>query len=189
MSSGSIFQIDGNLHNEGILHIVSTNPGMSNASLVALNIFNGVNGTITTALPIGGLAGYANAIGNLSLTLTAINTFVNQGQIIGGGNVSVVADNVTNSGVIQAANNLSVLSSSIVNSGTLAALTGSVNLANPAQYAATVQSLSNTSLSALLNSSMGSVVNITNTGVIEALAGSVNLGGRWWRAVCDSRRN
>lgn len=183
-SNSAHIDVGHEIRNEGTWYIVSTNPQITNATLSALGFINTSGATITTVLPQGGLAGYANAISNLSLTLMAVNDIVNMGTISSAGNLSMAAGgsiiNALPSGVngalpvMQAVNNLNVLASSVTNAGTMAALTGNINIANPSLYTATLAQAVNANLSSVL----GSVINVNNTGgVLQALNGTVAIGG------------
>ena len=82
LSTTPILNLTVDLKNDGILYVISTNPLVSNVTLQAQNIFNSSGATITTVLPAGGLAGFSNAIHNLSLTLVAVQNIVNHGMIM-----------------------------------------------------------------------------------------------------------
>lgn len=185
VSDSSLAALAGNLNNQGILYLISTNPLVNTATLSAQNIFNGPGATITTILPTGGLPNYTNAIANLSLSLVAINDIVNYGNITSANNLTAIAGgsifNVTQTGAatatMQAVNNLSVLAANITNSGTLAALNGSINIANPSLYNTALASLQQ-SMSSNIASMLQNNININNTGgLIQALNGTVNIGG------------
>ncbi len=185
VSDSSALHISGNLNNQGVLYVISTNPLVHTATLAAQNIFNGPGATITTVLPTGGLAAYSTAITNLSLSLVAVNDIINHGTIASANNLTAIAGgsilNVTQLGsttaVMQATNNLSVLASSITNSGTLAAINGNINLANPSLYTAALASIQQ-SMSTNLATVLQNNISINNTGgLIQALNGTVNIGG------------
>ena len=183
VSNGVSNKIGGNLSNRGTLYVVSTDPSVSAATLIARNIFNFHGANITTVLPEGGIAGYQNAIPNLSLTLAAIRNIVNNGTISSAQNLNLVAGGsivnapiagaAAGSAILQAGANLNVLSPTLVNHGVIAAQLGSVNIANSSIYTATVAQLGLTGLPA----SLGNIININNTGgIIQALAGTVGIG-------------
>jgi adhesin HecA-like repeat protein len=95
----------GDLINSGKFYAVSSSSDSQNANISANNIFNNSGALLTSVLPSAGLPGYANAIHNLSLNLTAQNNLVNAGTISSAGNLSVTAGGaITNSGVMSAAN-------------------------------------------------------------------------------------
>ncbi len=187
VSNGPIHKMNGNLSNLGTIYVVSTNPLTTTATLIARNIFNAPGALITTVLPQSGLAGFSNAIPNLSLTLVALQNIVNQGTIRSANSLSLVAGgSISNTSVagssvlasLQAANNVNVLSRAVANSGLISSINGAVNLANPSLYTTSVQQLGLN-----LASSLPKFVNINNSGgTIEALNGAVNVGGSGLKA-------
>lgn len=177
-----VWSIAGDLKNLGTVYAISTNPLVNMATISARNIFNGPGATITTVLPDGGLPGISGAIGNLSLTLAAVQNIVNQGAILSAADLISIAggsfSNSTAAGhaapVMQAVGDMSVLASRIVNQGTIASLNGNVNIANPTQYSSIVAQ----QFPGLLAANLSNVININNvTGSIRALNGVVNVGG------------
>src|SRR5262249_33743422 len=84
---GSTLDIGGNLTNSGRFFAVSSNSSVTNAVINADNIFNNSGAILSSVLPAGGLAGLGNLVGNLSLTLNAINNIVNAGAISSSGHL------------------------------------------------------------------------------------------------------
>lgn len=154
----------GNLTNNGTFFGVSTNPATHTANISAANIFNNANALLTTVLPSGGLAGYANAIGNLNLNLTAITNIVNAGTISSAGNLNASAGgsivNALPSGttglapVMQAFQNINLNTQQLVNSGLIESTMGNINIANA--------------------SSSDLLIN-TTSGTMKALQGAINI--------------
>lgn len=183
VSNTPVTRINGNLTNHGTLYVVSTNPQVDVAKIIAQNIFNTHGATITTVLPTGGIQGFESAIPNLSLTLAAIRNIVNNGIISSAGNLNLVAGGtITNapsasatqaSAALQATNNINILASSIINHGVIASQLGNVALANAAAYTATVQQLGLSNISSMLSKTI-SINN--NAGLISALNGQVCVG-------------
>jgi hypothetical protein len=134
--------LTGNLTDSGSLFAVSTNQSAHGVTLAASNIFVGAGGLLSTVVPTSGLNGISGAVGNLSLTLNAVNSIVNAGTISSAGSLSLNAGGtITNSlpagtsgavPVIQAVNdvNLNSAGGNFVNSGLIAAQTGNVNFAS-----------------------------------------------------------
>lgn len=161
----------GSLTNAGTFYAVSTNPAVSTASIAALNIANQQAALLTSVLPQSGLAGYANAISNLSLSLSAINNIVNAGMISSAGTLSMTAGgSITNasnmagiSAVMQAMNNVNLNAASIVNSGLISSITGNINIASQLSGSAASQALQ--------------ALNVNNVGgIMQALNGNINVG-------------
>ena len=91
VSTTPVLDLFGNLNNQGTIYLVSTNPLVRSVSISAQNIFDGAGALITTVLPSGGLAGYSNAINDLSLTLVARENIVNNGAITSADNLTALA--------------------------------------------------------------------------------------------------
>lgn len=183
VSNGSIHRLSGNLVNKGTLYLVSSNPQVDTATLVARNIFNYPGASISTVLPSSGISGFDSAISNLNLSLIAIRNIVNNGSISSAGNLNLVAGGtitnapaagaIASTAALTAANNLNLLSSSIVNHGLIVSQFGNVNVANSSLYTATMNQLALTGVS----HNLSNIVKINNTaGVIQALNGVVNVG-------------
>lgn len=183
VSNSPVTRINGNLTNHGTLYVVSTNPQVDVAKIIAQNIFNLHGATITTNLPVGGIQGFENAIPNLGLTLAAIKNIVNNGIISSAGNLNLVAGGtITNapsasasqaSASLLANNNINILASTIVNHGAIASQLGNIALANASTYTATVQQLGLSNVSQMLAKTI-SINN--NAGLISALNGQVCVG-------------
>ncbi len=173
--NSSSINVTDNIHIEqgGTLYAISTNPNVTNASLFANNIFNNLGGTITSILPTGGLAGYANAIPNLSLSLIAVNDIINAGTISSAANLNMFAGgqilNQATQGavapVMQAVNNLNLFSSNIINQGMIESLTANININNPATYTATLANVMGVND---LSSLIANTVNVTGPQSTEA---------------------
>ena len=152
--------MSGNLVNSGSFYLYSTNPGVSAASVSALNIFNNQGAVLSTVLPSVLQASLPSALVGLSLNLSAINNIVNAGAITSSGNLSLYAGgSITNVGansVMQAMQTLALTSMTgdITNAGLMAATYGNINV-NAAQVAnMTVNNLA---------------------GVMQALNGAINF--------------
>ena len=97
-------------------------------------------------LPSGGLAGYSNAINNLSLTLIAAHNIVNQGSITSAATLTALAGGtITNAPAVgagagaaflQAVGDLNLLAPAVVNQGVVSSTAGNVNVDVPSIYAA-----------------------------------------------------
>ena len=92
--------------------------------LNAQNVFVGAGARITTVLPPGGLKGYSNAINNLSLTLDASGSIVDNGAIASASNLTALAGEMFS--------NQAVVSSSGLgtgrDAGDITIIAGSINL-------------------------------------------------------------
>lgn len=187
ISNNPVFKLTGNLSNLGTIYVISTNPQFSNATLSAKNINNLKGAQISTVIPAGGIAGFENAIPNLSLTLLALQNIVNHGLISSANNLNLAAGGrITNApdtgaaaatAALQALGSLNVLSNMVSNQGVIASQLGSVNIANPNLYTANINQLNILNNTHVVNT-LANVVNINNTGgLIQALNGSVNIGG------------
>src|SRR5262249_34205134 len=139
---------------------------------------------ITTALPSGGLAGYSNAINNLSLKLVAMHDIVNNGTItsankltaLAGGNLTNAPTAGTRAGLarVQTVGELNLLAPTVVNQGVLSSTAGDVNVAVPSIYASAARTIANGTLPAVLPQDL----NIGDTsGAIQAPNGMINIGG------------
>jgi hypothetical protein len=184
LSTTPILNLTGDLKNHGILYVISTNPLVSNVTLQAQNIFNSSSATITTVLPAAGLAGFSNAIHNLSLTLIAVQNIVNRGTIMSANNLTAMAGGTIKNlpvsilgatpAIMQATSNLNVAAANIVNHGLMSSLMATLNIANPSVYTATVQQTLNTNIAGALSQN----INVDNTtGIMQALKESINIGG------------
>lgn len=189
--------LSGDLKNSGTIFAFTSDPKITTANFSAYNISNLQGGLITSLMPQAGLGGLninpSYLANNLNLSFTALNNFVNQGQITSAGSLAISAGNTitnTNTAVMSAIQNIDVSAmSSIVNSGLLAAQLGNINAVTNTLNNQTgiMQSLNGSvSVQALL----GQVLNVNNTlGQISALkdvtftnnivqsAGSTVLGG------------
>lgn len=184
VSSTPVLELTGDLNNQGTIYFVSTNPLVRNVSISARNISEGAGALITTMLPSGGLAGYGNAISDLSLTLIAQQNIINNGVITSGNELTALAGGtVTNastvgdragSGSLQAVGELNVLAATVINHGVMSSTAGDVNVADPGMYASAGLRFANGILPAFFPQN----ININNTsGVIQAFAGMINIGG------------
>src|SRR4030095_9598787 len=134
---GSGLILSGNLTNAGRLLAVSSNSAVSTASFSAVNIYNSQGALLTSILPRGGFAGFATAVNDLSLGLTARDDIVNAGTISSAGNLTLAAGrsivNASDAAVrghaplLQAINNLNLLSAQIVNSARAVVSQGGVS--------------------------------------------------------------
>ena len=158
-TSSSDFNLNGTLQNSGSLYAVSSNSSFKTANINAQNIINQPGATISTVLPAGGFSGLSNLNPNLSLTLTATNSILNQGQISSAANLTLRSATLVSSSAglasttaqITAAENVSLYSSSgvVTNSGLISSTSGSVSLNTAAgndlvvhNYGGTIQALS-----------------------------------------------
>ena len=184
VSKSPVLNLGNNFDNQGTIYLVSTNPQVHNVSLIAPNIFNDSGAVITTVLPAGGLPGYANAVHDLGLTLIAQHDVNNLGAITSAGGLTVLAGGtLTNDltagahaglGRVQAFAGLNLLAASVVNHGLESSTTGSVQIATPSIYTATVSAFANGSLPA----SMSQHIDVNNaSGSIEAFHGTITIGG------------
>lgn len=156
-AAGSVLNLSGNLTNAGNFYALSTSQTISSGTIAAYNINNLAGAQLTSVLPQGGIPGFAGAISQLNLNLTAVNNIINQGTIASSGNLSITAGGtIVNTANIMASQNLNLSSliGSITNSGLIAAAAGNINI--NAQIA---QSLA-------LNNARGT---------LEALNGSINV--------------
>jgi adhesin HecA-like repeat protein len=157
----------GDLVNGGNLFIGSSNPDITAAQLTAANITNQRGALLTSVLPAGGVAGFAGALANLDLVLSAVQNILNRGTISSSGNLTMNAGgSIVNEAVISAARNVNLMSAigNITNSGTIAAMAGSVNVA--AQAAQNI------------------VINNVG-GTLAALEGAINVRNAAFDAVAD----
>jgi hypothetical protein len=184
VSTTPVLDLNGSLNNQGTIYLVSTNPSVRNVSIVAQNIDDGAGGLITTVLPSRGLAGYRNAINDLSLTLVARDDIVNNGTITSANNLTTLAGgtmiNVPAAGAqaglarVQAVSELDLLAGAVVNHGIVSSTAGNIDVAVPSNYASGARSFVNAALPAVLPQ----IISINNTsGKIQALDGTINIGG------------
>lgn len=121
---GQLGNAVGNLTNAGSIYALSTNAAISNATMMATNINNMAGGLLSTVLPAGGIAGFGNAISNLSLSLTAAENIVNSGTISSAADLTLTAGGrITNSGnaILSAVNNVNIASGNVTNAGLVTA--------------------------------------------------------------------
>ena len=184
VSKTPVLNLSNNFDNEGTIYLVSTNPLVRSVSIIAPNLFNDAGALLTTVLPAGGLAGYSNAINDLSLTLVAQHNVDNLGTItsassltfLAGGALTNESTTGANAGLgrVQAVADLNVLAAAVVNHGVASSTAGTVNIAVPSIYAADVSSFANGILPAVLPQT----IDINNaSGSIDALDGVINIGG------------
>jgi filamentous hemagglutinin len=127
------FSLTGDLVNSGTFYAVSTSKSVSTAGISAADITN--SGLLTSIVPAGGISGFSNLIGNLGLSLTAINNIVNHGTISSAGGLALTAGNsITNSTIgstpalIQSAAGLTMSAPTIVSGAQISALRGNVSI-------------------------------------------------------------
>ena len=184
VSTTPVLDLFGNLNNQGTIYLVSTNPLVRSVSISAQNIFDGGGALITTVLPSGGLPGYSNAINDLSLTLVASQSIVNNGSMTSASNLTALAGGtITNAPTVgaqaglareQAVGELNLLAPLVVNHGVVSSTSGDVNVAEPSIYASAALTYANGTLPAALSQN----ITINNTsGTIQALSGTINFGG------------
>ena len=181
----SNLNLTGNFNNAGNFYAISSNSAVTAANISALNIFNQAGGLLSSVLPAGGLSGYSNLVGALSLNLTAINDIINSGSIMSSANLSAIAGgSIINSSIagqnmaiMQAAQNLNLQAVNIANSGLLAAQLGNMNIATQQiTNNALMQSLNgNINILNSLNPASGLALTQSNTAVMEALNGAINF--------------
>ncbi len=163
-SKSSTLTIPGNLLNHGTIYALSTNPAITSGTISANNIYNYPGAIISSILPAGGIAGYANAVSGFSFTLNAVNNIVNAGIISSSGNLNLIAGNsIVNamppstsaaSPVMQAMSNLNMISPYIANAGNIASINNNINISS--------------------NIAQNILVNATG-GTFSALNGSINV--------------
>lgn len=128
--------LSGNLTNAGTFLAVSSSPGVNQATLSALNIFNRPGSLLTTVLPSAGLNGYGKLLTSLNLSLNAGQDILNKGTISSSGNLALksggcIANALSSSAgatpSIIARGNVSLNSASLVNNGWLSARLGDVS--------------------------------------------------------------
>ncbi|HEY9793243.1 MAG TPA: hypothetical protein V6D22_22775 [Candidatus Obscuribacterales bacterium] len=127
------FSLTGDLVNAGTFYAVSTNKTVSTATISAADITN--SGLLTSIVPAGGISGFSNLIGNLGLSLTAVNNILNNGTISSAGALSLTAGNsITNSSIgstpalIQSAAGLNISAPTIISSAQISALQGNISV-------------------------------------------------------------
>lgn len=150
--------LTGNLVNSGTFYALSSNSSVTTAAITAANITNSQGALLSSIIPAGGIAGFDNLVSQLNLTLSAVNSIINQGVISSSGDLSLNAGSaITNQmqASMTAANNLALASAAglINNTGMLAAFTGNVSVA----------------------STTAANLTVNNSGLMQALAGSINI--------------
>ncbi len=120
----------GDINNSGKIFALSTNAAQTMATFSAQNIYNQSTGVITSVA--SSESGWRNQVSNLGMTLNAVDNFMNAGQLISAGDLSLSAGGtLSNLGsaqaLMQAAGNVNLTSENIVNSGKIASLGGNVN--------------------------------------------------------------
>jgi hypothetical protein len=150
--------LTGNLVNSGTFYALSTDSAVTSAAINAANITNSQGALLSSILPAGGINGFDNLVSQLSLTLTAVNSIINQGVISSSGNLSLNAGAaITNQmqATMSAANNLALTSMAglVNNAGLLAAYTGDISVA----------------------STTAANLTVNNSGLMQALAGNINI--------------
>jgi hypothetical protein len=179
-AAGATRSFTGNLVNAGTLQALSTNPAISNAIFSAQNIINS-RGSITSVLPQGGIAGFAGAIDNLSLSLVAVQDIINTGTISSAANLNLIAGNrILNSsyGAMTAHGDVNIATPNLTNSSLVQSALGSVNIGQQVLRNNELATVAQTAQmqSALANYSTLMNLNVKNTnGVIEALNGGINF--------------
>lgn len=156
--TAAALNLTGNLVNSGAFYALSSNSSVTTAAITAANITNSQGALLSSILPPGGIAGFDNLVSQLNLTLTAVNSIVNQGVISSSGDLSLNAGSaITNQmqASLTAANNLALASAAglINNAGILAAFTGNVSVA----------------------STTAANLTVNNSGLMHALAGSIDI--------------
>ncbi|MBS1994209.1 MAG: S-layer family protein, partial [Cyanobacteria bacterium SZAS LIN-3] len=140
-SKSPVLTINADLTNYGSIYGVSTNPNITNGTIIAHDITNAVGGTISTVIPdsmVSAISGTINS--SLDLSLYATNNFTNAGSIYGSGVVNIFAgNNIVNalptgvSGptpVIHAVNNVNFMTGSgnFTNAGVVASANNNINI-------------------------------------------------------------
>jgi|GEM_PF-6424379 len=107
--------LTGNLTNNGVYNVFSSNAAVTAASVNATNIYNNVGATINSSIA--------------NLTLNAVNDIVNSGAIVTTGSIAMTAGNsIVNNGILQALQNLSVQAANITNQAQMAAILGNITV-------------------------------------------------------------
>jgi hypothetical protein len=136
LSRNNALSLSGDLFNYGSIYGVSANSkstGTTNASISALDITNGKGATISTVLPNSMVSSLTNTATNASLSLNAINTITNSGDISSSGAVTLATAHgaiTNNAGATITANdsvNLNAGSGELANAGTIAAHNVNIN--------------------------------------------------------------
>lgn len=169
-SNNAVLNIVGNLTNFGSLYGVSTNSAINTANFTAKNITNNTGALISTVLPGNGLAGFANALPDLNLTLNAVEKLINNGTISSAGNLNLSADSITNgsSGLMSANKDVNAVTNNLTNAGTIQA-GNNINVT-----AQTVQNMIVNNAGGLL--SAANAINFNNSPATKELQTSI-VGG------------
>ncbi|GEM_PF-2147000 len=154
-ATNAALNLSGNLANSGTLYALSTSHSTTTASISAADITNARGALISTVLPAGGLPGFAGALPDLSLSLTAVHNIINAGVIRSAGSLALNAGgsivNALPAGaagpppVMEAMNAINMTSGAgnIVNSGAISAGTN-INLASQATASLLINNLGGT---------------------------------------------
>ena len=172
--------MSGNLINAGTIYAYSNNPANSNAAILAQNISNSNTGLISSIIPAGMFTGVNP--GNLSLSLIALQSIVNNGSITSSAGLNLIAPQISNlstggtTAVMSAAGDLNIATAVLNNSGVLRSDFANINLATQLNSNAVLSSLATqNSLASLWNSSLNNLTIDSNGGSIQALLGSINI--------------
>lgn len=188
INKAATLNLTGNLTNAGTIFAVSTNPAVTTSQIAALNILNQQGALLTSVLPAGGLAGVTNAIQNLNLNLTAVQSIFNSGSIASAANLTMTAGgDIINSGTLTSAGNLSMIAVGVISNQAAATITAAQNvnitslignITNAGTIAATTGNINiNSILGSQLAAQTMQNLNMDNTGgTLQALMGSINVG-------------
>ncbi len=151
----SDFRLTGDLVNYGKVYAASDGPEGNRANIVAHDIVNHQDATISSVLPPSVETSSTIAQGPVDLHLSASNDLSNFGTISSSGTLTLEAGgHVHNAGSASAQSNVSIQSSTILNSGFITSVRSDVTLSTPT---ATNMSVNNTG------------------GTINALNGNINI--------------
>ncbi|MBS1994559.1 MAG: S-layer family protein, partial [Cyanobacteria bacterium SZAS LIN-3] len=167
-SKSPVLTINADLTNYGSLYGVSTNPHITNGTIIAHDITNEAGGTISTVVPSSMLSAVGGSlVPSLDLNLYATNNFTNSGNISSSGNINIFAgNNIVNAlptgatgpaPTIHAVNNVNFM-------------TGSGNFTNAGVVASANNNINILAAAATTN------LNINNTGgSLQAVKGCINV--------------
>lgn len=181
--SGSVLDVLGSLINSGTLDIVSSSNTVTNASIVAANIFNLAGATITSIQPAGGVAGLSNLAPSVSFSLTAAKDIINSGTISSSAGLNLVSGNslhnvfsTSTSGAmpsLQARGDIYLQAGAAVNNGSISSTIGNITAAtNTFTNYGNVQALAGSlTMEDLSAKSIGPGLNVTNSGFLSGASG------------------
>lgn len=172
--------MSGNLINSGTIYAYSNNPANTNATILAQNISNNSTGVISSIIPAGMFSGVNP--GNLSLSLIALQSIINNGSITSSAGLNLIAPQISNistgsaSAVISAAGDLNIATAVLNNSGLLRSDFANINLATQLNSNAVLSNIAaQNNLANLWSSSLNNLNVDSNGGTVQALLGTINI--------------